>query len=364
MRILLINQFIPPATPPTARLLGDLAEALQEAGHEVTCIGATGGYGTVRGLRRIWRDATAHLKLSWNVLTAGRCDWIICFSDPTGLPFTASLLARLKRARLAHWAMDVYPQVAIALKAMNDGIAAKSVGTAMRIGYRGCDLLVGLDADMAKEIHRVSGHKVEVLPPWPPAVEAASDSPASPTERRRWLYSGNLGRAHDFITLLTAQKQIEEEGLPWSLHFQGGGPCREAAMSMAEEMGLQHCHWAGYADDDKLVKSLLDADALVATQLPATRGLLWPSKLALMQQLDRPILWIGPMDGQIAKDLKAADSNAGVFANGDSGAIVSWLRSLPAPSPILAYNLIQQRVETLRRQGIHHWLTWLELHCP
>ncbi|MCB1209035.1 MAG: glycosyltransferase [Verrucomicrobiales bacterium] len=362
MRILLINQFIPPATPPTARLVGDLAETLRGAGHEVVCIGATSGYGPVRGVRRIWRDLTAHLKISMAVLAAGRCDWIVCLSDPTGLPFTASILARLKGARMAHWAMDVYPQVAVALQALKNGVATRAVGAAMRYGYQGCDLLVGLDGDMAKEIAHVSGCPVSVLPPWPPAIEDSETIDpieAGQKSRRRWLYSGNLGRAHDFTTLLEAQRQIEAEGLPWELHFQGGGPCRQAAISMAEEMGLKHCHWSGYAPDDELLSSLLGADVLIATQLPETRGLLWPSKLALMQQLDLPILWIGPTEGQIAQDLERARTLAGVFANGDANAVVTWLKSLPPAAPRTNPAVVQTRVAKLRAAGMAQWCAWL-----
>lgn len=362
MRILIINQFVPPATPPTARLVGDLAEALTKAGHEVVCIGATSGYGPIRGIRRLWRDATAHLKISLAVLTAGRCDWIVCLSDPTGLPFTATLLARLKRTRLAHWAMDVYPQVAVALQAMKEGAVSRAVGKAMRHGYRGCDVLVGLDADMAAEIAHVSGCPVSVLPPWPSAINDAETKALpeiAPSARRRWLYSGNLGRAHDFATLLEAQRLIEAEGLPWDLHFQGGGPCRQAALSMAEELGLNHCHWSGYAPDDELLSSLLGADVLIATQLPETRGLLWPSKLALMQQLDLPILWIGPIEGQIARDLHATSHLAGVFANGDARAVVNWLKSLPAQPTRPTSDVVQMRVEQLRTAGLAQWEVWL-----
>ncbi|MDZ4289004.1 MAG: hypothetical protein U0984_13640, partial [Prosthecobacter sp.] len=96
MRVLLLNQFVPPAQPPTARLLGDLAEALRAAGHEVRCIGAGRHYGAARGLKRLLRDAAAHWQIAWDVLTAGRCDWIIAFSDPTALPLTARLLATVK----------------------------------------------------------------------------------------------------------------------------------------------------------------------------------------------------------------------------------------------------------------------------
>ena len=129
MRLFLLNQFVPPDKSPTARLVGDLAEAFSDVGWEPVFIGKQEGYrqGSKRGLSRLIRDLLAHVRLFWAGLGAGPCDWIVCLSDPPGLPFTAALLARIKGARLAHWAMDVYPEVAVQLGALPSGWASRWV---------------------------------------------------------------------------------------------------------------------------------------------------------------------------------------------------------------------------------------------
>ncbi|MDZ4290222.1 MAG: hypothetical protein U0984_19805, partial [Prosthecobacter sp.] len=264
----------------------------------------------------------------------------------------------VKGASLAHWAMDVYPQTAIALGAVKEGLLTRLVANAMRFGYRGCDLLVALDGDMMAEIARSSGGLVHVLPPWPPDIAAAA-VPRTPRTVRRWLYSGNLGRAHEFETLLRAQQILEERGTDWELHFQGEGASRSAAQSLADRLGLQRCRWSGYVPEAELLASLMTADVLIATQKPETRGLLWPSKLALMKHLDIPIAWVGPVQGAIAEGLRREEVPAGMFAPGDAAALADWLEKLPLCSSDCRPGVIHERITAEREAGTQWWLRHL-----
>ncbi len=409
MRILLLNQFVPPDEAPTARLLGDLKEHLETLGCIVTLLGANTGYqgGAKTGLSRLLRDAKAHLNLLWKGLRLGPFDWIVCLTDPPGLPFTSAILARIKRARLAHWAMDVYPQVAVKLGALPDGLPSRLVAAAMRFGYRDSNPLVALDEDMKQVLETCGGARIHVLPPWPPlptlnsplstskspppisdtptfdvqrssptsdtqafdvqhsTFEVQSSSPisggAAASPQRTWLYSGNLGRAHEYKDLLETQRLLEASGAPWQLVFQGSGPCRNEAQALASQLGLKNCHWQPYAPSDQLLPSLLAADVLIASQKESLQGLLWPSKLALMTLTARPILWLGPTQGQIATDLAAASPLNGLFSPGHPEAIAQWLSSLP---PKVSANFptqesIQTHAAHLRIQGLNLWANHL-----
>mgnify|MGYP003668691497 CR=1 FL=1 len=368
MRILLLNQFVPPEGAPTARLLGDLASHFREAGHEVALIGATQGYRqSGGGLRaRLLRDLKAHVMLAWRTLMAGRADWILCLSDPPGLPFTAYLLAKLKRARLAHWAMDVYPEVAIALGALPSGLPSQCIRWAMRHGYRASNVLVALDEDMADRIRSGRMDIVKVCPPWPPlphAIPTPCESLAKLKQihpgARIWLYSGNLGRAHEFESLLHAQSLLEQTGENWHLVFQGGGPCRIEAQTRATEMGLRNCHWLPYAEDAEFIDSLNAADVLVATQKLSTQGMLWPSKLALMMLMNRPIAWIGPLNGSISQTVSRKGDESAAFSPDDGEAIVQWLRTVPGSKPPVDWHTLAEQTDTVRIHGQRQWLEWM-----
>jgi hypothetical protein len=172
------------------------------------------------------------------------------------------------------------------------------------------------------------------------------------------MYSGNLGRAHEWRTLLDAQAILEKQGCPATLRFQGGGAATAAARACAGQLGLQHCEWLPYASTDKIRESLLAADVLIATQRPEAAGLVWPSKLALLVDLPRRILWIGKTDGAIARLLGQRSDN-GVFAPGAAEAVAQWIaaaceRGTTDIPPM-------ESAAEIRRRLLSKWLELLDL---
>jgi hypothetical protein len=173
------------------------------------------------------------------------------------------------------------------------------------------------------------GVTARIVPPWVPAsllkaYSSYSSHSSQTSHPPTWLYSGNLGRAHEWRTLLDAQRILEAAGSSWRLVFQGGGPAWPAAREYAGQLELARCDWRPYVPEEQLPASLMAADVLIVTQKPETCGLLWPSKLALVTALPRPILWVGPADRAIARDL-AALPQAGIFRPGDAAGIARWL---------------------------------------
>lgn len=340
MRFLFLNQYGPPDPVPTARLLGELAEGLRVEGHAVEIISQRQSYqGRPARGGRLRRELLA----SWTILRAGwkpaggKPDAILALTSPPGLPVIGALLAWRHRARLAHWDMDLYPELALALGEIKPGsLVARLVGAAMRWAYRRASLVVALDEDMRDYLQAFCRAPVRVLPPWSAReVERQADAAATAAvlpEPGVCLYSGNLGRAHEWQTLLESQAILERRGLPISLVFQGDGASRSAAMARAEELQLRNCQWKGYAAEEELLPTLLAARVLVVTQRPETCGLLWPSKLALLERLPRPILFVGPVDGAIAKKLRQR-GNAGVFGPGQTKGVADWIEQVYRQSP-------------------------------
>ena len=307
MRFLFLNQYAPPDPSPTARLLGELADVLRADGHEVAFVsqsqdytadprvGGGGSNGNCAPCSRSGATADGPRR------TRGRtCSGVVLAAGVVGgggVPGVAS-------ARAAGDLDDgPYPELAVALGEIGPGVAARVIGAAMRWAYRRAALTIALDDDMRDHLRATYGIEARVLPPWPARTfEAQIDTtPGSPWT---WLYSGNLGRAHEWQTLLDAQRLLETRALPVRLVFQGDGAARPAAIAHAQTLGLTRCEWKGYVDESALAASLLDAQVLAVTQRPATRGLLWPSKLAVLARLPRPLLFVGPVDGAIARQLR------------------------------------------------------------
>jgi glycosyltransferase involved in cell wall biosynthesis len=365
-RFLFVNQFIPPDPAPTSRLLGEVAEALAKRGHEVVFIGHRSRYRgkkTLLGSRAL-REGLALLRLWWKTATAPRCDAIVFLTSPPLLPIAIWAASfRHRGAKRIHWAMDLYPDVAVALGEVREGsLLHRVTARAMESVYHACDLIIVLDPEMAARVSH-GGVRLEIVPPWPPPVARIEIPPPREGGPFLWLYSGNLGRAHEWRTLLEAQRLLEDEGLEIDLVFQGGGAEREAAQDHATELGLKRCHWRDYAPETELVSSLLGADALVVTQRPETAGCLWPSKLALARIVERPLLWVGATGGSIALTLDGEGET--VLAPGESARLAERLRILAAPGRVSTVGQdsatrLRQRLEQQRSQGVEKLIGALE----
>src|SRR5262249_28990812 len=122
-----------------------------------------------------------------------------------------------------------------------------------------------------------------------------------------------------------------------------------------KELGLKQIEWRPYVPEGEVRSSLLEADCLVVTQKTEVCGMLWPSKLALMLSLPRQILFVGPVDGDIARSLRDL-GHTGIFAPGDCEGIASWFIDIKRDTdttPALAIDAAEHRAESLAK--------WVEL---
>jgi len=326
VRILFLNQYFPPDPAPTGVLLKELADQMQAAGHTVDFVAARQDYraGQRRGGRMV-REARALLRMWFDGLRRPRPDVVFSATSPPCLLLVGTFLAWWHRAKSVHWVMDLYPEIAVALGEIRDGALAKILRKLMGWAYSRAAAVVVLDEDMRQRL-QPTGAKIETIRPWvfSSVIEVLSRTAGEPQAPWTWIYSGNLGRAHEWETLLAAQALLEKRQAGIRLLFQGGGPARPAAEARSRELGLRECEWSGYLDEAQLPASLLRANILVVTQLPAAQGLLWPSKLGLILSLPRPILWVGPTDGAIARLLQGLPQ-AGIFGLGAAEEIAVWL---------------------------------------
>jgi colanic acid biosynthesis glycosyl transferase WcaI len=362
VRILFLNQYFPPDPAPTGVLLREVADRMEAAGHIVDFVAARQDYreGQRQG-GRLLREAKALGRMLLDGLRRPRADVVVSATSPPCLLLVATLVALWHRAKSVHWVMDVYPEIAVALGEIRDGWLAKGLARAMGWAYRRASAVVVLDEDMAGRL-RKHGVLPRVIGAWVFASVIARTRLASaePETPWTWIYSGNLGRAHEWETLLAAQAILEKRGADIRLLFQGGGPARPAAEARAAALGLRQCAWKGYAAEAELPEALRQGQVLVVTQLPAAQGLLWPSKLALLLSLPRPILWVGPVEGAIARQLRALP-HAGVFAPGHAQEVADWLLALKGRPGAITPQAVEPAAH--REAALAAWQQLLE-QCP
>ena len=326
MRILFLNQYFPPDSAPTGVLFRELADEFTRLGHTVDFVDARQAYreGQGRG-GRMKRELGA----LWQMMREGgarpRADVVISGSSPPCLAVVADRVARKHGAAHFHWAMDVYPEIAVALGEVGPHSAVGWLAK-MAMG-RACwraAAVIALDGDMQQRLAE-HGLKSACIRPWVSRSVIGAIAPErEPDAPWTWIYSGNLGRAHEWETLLRAQALLESRQVDARLLFQGGGPSCALAQGRAKEMGLRNCEWCGYVPENELPASLLRCGVLAVTQLPAVRGMLWPSKLALLMSLPRPILFVGPTDGAIAAEVRRFPHGR-AFVPGDAEGVARWI---------------------------------------
>lgn len=118
MNLLILNQYAPPAQAPTSRLVDELRAFFVQQGHTVRIVSEKTeyrGHHTRTG-SRLLRELKALAVITWGALwSKPRPDVILALSSPPCLLTAAAFVASARRILLAHWAMDLYPDVAIAL---------------------------------------------------------------------------------------------------------------------------------------------------------------------------------------------------------------------------------------------------------
>lgn len=334
MRLIFLNRFYWPETPATGQLLTDLAEALAAQGHAVTIITSRpGGVAmaseeTRRGVRilrvrgtRLARGgipgkaldfATFYTGALWRLLRGSdRGTTVIALTDPPLIGIGAWLVARLRGARMIHWAQDIYPEIALALT----GHRWLRVLRPLRdIAWRRADRCVALGSDMAAVMAAagVAGERLVMSPNWAPEGLTTYPDDRTNTLRQTWgldgkfvvAYSGNLGRVHDLAPILAVAETLREES-SIAFIFIGDGAQRSSLLAEARRLGLANVAFFPPQPRSQLAESLAVGDVHLVTLLPGCERFVFPSKLYGIAAVGRPMILVGPAGCEVARVVTA-----------------------------------------------------------
>lgn len=344
-RIIFFNRFYAPDHSATAQILTDLAEHLAATGHDVTVVASRAIYGRDEGLLpardiiagvKVRRTATPRRRagmvgrilaylhyyvsaflIAWAEATPGVV--LVAKTDPPLLSVPLAIAARLRRTMLVHWVQDLYPEIAASYGL---GLANGPVGivlTAMRNwSYRRADTVVAIGELMAARIAAmgVADRQLAIISNWTNDADIAPRTDRSPALRAAWdipenafvlEYSGNLGRAHEYETLLAAATLLRARTDIIFL-FVGGGHFLEALRDRVAALGLGNFRFAPYQPRERLSESLGAGDAHWLSLRPAFEGLIVPSKLFGICAAARPPIAVCAPDGEIARLLEPGRS--------------------------------------------------------
>lgn len=403
-RVVFVNRYFHPDQSATSRMLSDLAFRLAERGVSVAVVTSRQLYEdphaalpareVVNGVS-VYRVSTAtrgRSRLAGRALdyisfhvAAGiellrlltRGDVVVAKTDPPLISIVVSHAARLRGAVLVNWLQDLFPEVAsvLAPDLMPRWIEHGLVALRDRSLRRAAMNVVLSDGMRSRVLATgVSATQVRVVPNWADTAAVVPQPAATSLARQRLGiegrfvigYSGNLGRAHEFDTLIGAARLVRADSR-FAFLITGSGAKADALKESVRAQGLDNFFFQPYQPAELLSDSLAAADVHFVSLLPALEGLIVPSKIYGILAAGRPALFVGDRNGDLARMLRDQDCGVAV-AVGDSEGLAAELRML-ADSPQRVESMgANARALGLARYTSEHavvdWLAFLSAIAP
>jgi colanic acid biosynthesis glycosyl transferase WcaI len=305
----------------------------------------TTSFGRDRLLGRAADYASFYLAAGWRLWRLARSgDVIVAKTDPPLISVVASVVARWRGARLVNWVQDVFPEVAEALGMR--ALAGPPAGLLRRLrngAFRSAAANVVLSERMAEVVARAgaAAGRTRVIPNWAnmEAIHpvAAVDNPL----RREWgldckfivCYSGNMGRVHEFGTILDAAQLLSARAESIGFLFIGGGAQRDMIEDEARRRRLVNVLFRPYQDRAGLSFSLGVGDLHLVSQRPEVEGYVFPSKLYGILAAGRPVVFIGDPQGEIGALVEREGVGVAV-RQGDAAGLAEQLVRLAGDTPL------------------------------
>lgn len=355
-RIFFVNRVYWPNEAATAQLLTDLAEALGARGWEVHVI-ASGDHGVTlhRGVtihrtggsaehRGLWSRALNYLRFlraARRILTQQLHggEIVVLKTDPPLLAAVATGVASRHGAHVVHWIQDIYPEIVVRHAGEWFAPLLQPLQWLRNRAWRRARYCVVPSADMREPLLRAGlpPTRLNVFPNWAPReLQEPATAEEVAAVRAAWnasgkfvvAYSGNLGRVHEFDTILGAAAQLRGESVI-QFAFVGHGP-RLAEVSLAvAKARLTNVQFYSFQPREKLGASLAAADVHLVSLRPGFDSLVNPSKLSGILAAGRPALFVGPPESAMATLLRTRACGLS-FSNGDSDGLARAIRALQA----------------------------------
>jgi colanic acid biosynthesis glycosyl transferase WcaI len=361
MKLVFVNRFFAPDDSATSQLLTDLSQDLGKGGWRVEVIcsrqlysdpaaslspaetigdvlvhriwSTKFGRGTLTG--RLFDYLSFHLAAFVRLLdTIEPGDIVVAKTDPPLISVIALVATKLKGAKLVNWVQDLFPEVAIRLGVpLMNGFPGRAITRLRNITLRHAARNVVLGMRMHHEIRAVASH-VSIIPNWADGETITPVPPGSNHLRSAWElsdrfvvgYSGNMGRAHEIEGIIEAIRHFH--GTLVTFLFIGAGAQYDRLRARIASLGLQdNVLFKPYQPRGQLSFSLSAADVHLVSLNPKMEGLIVPSKFYGVCAAGRPTIFIGDIEGELARTV--AECGCGYSVEpGDARSLIRRIEEL------------------------------------
>ena len=400
-RLIFVNRFFFPDHSATSQILSDLAFHLAGGGRDVHVVASRQIYDDAKAAlpdRELVNDVRVHRVASSQFgrgALPGRSidylsfyrsvrrrlaelarpgDIVVAKTDPPLLSVIAMAPVRRRGARLVNWLQDVYPETAVVLGVpLMRGPLAAGLAAMRNRSLRAAAATVVLGDLMARKVEAlgVQAARIHVIANWCNDEEIRPMALDQNPLRRAWGmagkfvlgYSGNLGRAHEYDTVLAAAERLRDD-MRFVFLMIGGGKRFDELATIVKQRRLDALfRFLPYQRQSMLPHSLTLPDAHWLSLNPELEGLLLPSKFYGIAAAGKPMIFIGSRDGEVARLVRQNGCGI-VIAPGDVETLVGALRQWSnAPARIADMGRRARAMldaQFRRQQGLAHWRELLD----
>jgi colanic acid biosynthesis glycosyl transferase WcaI len=338
-RLIFINRFFFPDHSATSQMLSDLVFYLASTGREVHVVTSTQIYDDPKASLPAYEtindvhvhrvsstefgraallgrsiDYLSFYRSVWQCLiqVMRRGDIIIAKTDPPLVSVVAMAIARRKGARLINWLQDIFPETAVELGVpFMRGPLAASLAVLRNRSLRDAEATVVIGHLMARKVEALGTpvERIHVIPNWSNDEDIQPIAQVDNPLRQAWGlegkfvlgYSGNLGRAHEFDTVLAAAERLRGN-TRFVFLMIGGGKRFDELARIVKRRGLDSSfRFIPYQERKMLAYSLGVPDAHWLSLNSKLEGLIVPSKFYGIASAGKPVIVIGDKDGELAR---------------------------------------------------------------
>jgi glycosyltransferase involved in cell wall biosynthesis len=219
-------------------------------------------------------------------------------TDPPIVADVALLVARRYRVPLVVISQDVFPEIAIELKRLENPLVMSVLRRLVRLYLRRADRIVAIGETMRERLEEkgAPSERLRVIPNW---VDTTRLEPADKANHwsTSWgidgkfvvMHSGNVGHAQDLDSLIRAATFLRDLD-DLRIMIIGMGARHAELVALAQLLEVEEVQFLYYQSREVLAQSLSAADVHVVGLAPGLAGYVVPSRLYGILAVGRPVI--------------------------------------------------------------------------
>ena len=330
-RLLVFNQYYWPGVEATAHLLSELCAALasdfdvtvvtaklqsepgrvhreEHEGVEIVRVSSTAFDRSSLPLRAL-NYATYLLGSLRTGLTAAPPDVVLCMTDPPVIAEVALVVARRFDAPLVVVSQDVFPEIAIELRRLENKIVIEVLRGLIRLYLQRADRVVAIGETMRLRLEGKGAipERLRVIPNWVDSTALTPQPHDNEWSREHGfdgrfvvMHSGNVGFSQNLDALVRATTFLRDLDR-LTVAVVGEGSRRAELVALAELLETDAVRFLPYQPRSALSESLSAASIHVVGLAKGLSGYVVPSRLYGILSVGRPVIVAADRDSETAQ---------------------------------------------------------------